>query len=137
MTKTSGRAERRGARIPAGRQEQGRVGLVGASTHNAPIARTAVESGLTNVLMVQVNPILDVHFEGASDVHPLCSDRDVGLVGMKPYNGGALLVLDGQPTGITPVRRLSYSTLTSRVRGLAGPKERAGAAGCARLPGGD
>ncbi len=98
------------------------MGVVGVSTHNAPIARTMGESGLIDAPMDQVNQILDVYFERASDVYRLCSGRDVGLVGMKPYNGGALLVLDGQPTGITPVRCLSHTLSLPVSVALPGPR---------------
>jgi predicted aldo/keto reductase-like oxidoreductase len=37
-----------------------------------------------------------------------CVDRGVGLVVMKPYFGGTLLFVDGQPTPNTPTQCLAY-----------------------------
>jgi len=91
-----------------GYQEQGRVGHIGMSTHEASMALKAVASGLIDVLMFQVNPIRAVYYEGDRAVYQACAERSVGLVAMKPYFGGTLLTLDGKPTGITPVQCLAH-----------------------------
>jgi predicted aldo/keto reductase-like oxidoreductase len=88
-------------------KEQGRIGAIGMSTHVAPIALKAVDSGLIDVLMYPLN--LTSHaLEQDSTVCQACADHDVGLVAMKPYRGGTLLVADGKPSGITPAQCLEY-----------------------------
>jgi predicted aldo/keto reductase-like oxidoreductase len=86
---------------------QGRIGAIGMSTHVAPIALKAVDSGLIDVLMYPVN--LTSHaLEQDGRVCQACADQKVGLVAMKPYRGGTLLVADGKPSGITPAQCLDY-----------------------------
>jgi predicted aldo/keto reductase-like oxidoreductase len=88
-------------------KEQGRIGAIGMSTHVAPIALKAVASGLIDVLMVPLN--LTSHaIKQAGTVCQACTDQKVGLVAMKPYRGGTLLVTDGKPSGITPAQCLDY-----------------------------
>jgi predicted aldo/keto reductase-like oxidoreductase len=72
--------------------------------------------------MFQANPVRDVFVDGVPALYQACRDRDVGLVGMKPYDGGLLLVLDGAPTGITPVQCLSYALGLPVAVTLPGPK---------------
>lgn len=77
-------------------REQGKVGHIGISGHNGPVARKAVDSGLVDVLMYPFN--LSAH-EKESDrrLVQACADKGIGFVAMKPYGGGALL----QPRGDT------------------------------------
>lgn len=88
-------------------KEQGRVGTIGMSTHAAPIAVRAANSGLIDVLMYALN--LTSHaVERDREVYQACADQSVGLVAMKPYRGGTLFRTDGQPSGITPAQCLAY-----------------------------
>lgn len=105
-----------------GYREQGRVGSVGVSSHVVPIAKAMVESGSIDVLMFSVNPVWDAFYEGVSELYQACAANEVGLVGMKPFNGGTLLVLDGHPTGITPVQCLAYALSLPVAVTLPGPK---------------
>jgi predicted aldo/keto reductase-like oxidoreductase len=87
---------------------QGSVGYVGMSGHFDSTALLAVESGLIDVLMYGVNMVR----QGNPDLERLyqaCVEREVGLVAMKPYYGGALLNYDGRPTSITPAQCLAYT----------------------------
>jgi predicted aldo/keto reductase-like oxidoreductase len=89
-------------------KEQGRIGFVGMSGHFGSTALAAVEGGLIDVLMYGVNL---VHHDNAETERLLqtCAERNVGVVAMKPYYGGALLNYDGRPTSITPVQCLAYT----------------------------
>jgi predicted aldo/keto reductase-like oxidoreductase len=89
-------------------RKQARIGHIGMSGHFASTALKAVESGLIDVLMYGINltglgnPQIEALFQA-------CVEREVGLVAMKPYYGGALLNYDGRPTSITPVQCLAYT----------------------------
>jgi hypothetical protein len=93
-------------------QEQGRVGHVGLSSHAAPIAIKTINSGLIDVLMYPINLLGhddgDLHREEIEALYRACQEQDVGLVAMKPYHGGTLLVANGRPSGITPAQCLHY-----------------------------
>jgi predicted aldo/keto reductase-like oxidoreductase len=89
-------------------QALGSVGYVGMSGHFDATALLAVESGLIDVLMYGVNMVR----QGNPDLEALyrtCVEHEVGLVAMKPYNGGALLHQDGRPTSISPAQCLAYT----------------------------
>jgi predicted aldo/keto reductase-like oxidoreductase len=103
-------------------QQQGRVGFIGASSHNISLARKMVESGLVDVLMFQANPVRDVFVDGVAELFQTCREHNVGLVGMKPYDGGTLLILDGEQTGITPVQCLAYALSLPLSVALPGPR---------------
>jgi predicted aldo/keto reductase-like oxidoreductase len=88
-------------------KEQGRIGAIGTSGHNAKIAVKAVESGQIDVLMFGINMLNqdDVEIEALCQA---CVAHEVGLVAMKPYHGGTLLSVGGEPSGITPAQCLAY-----------------------------
>jgi predicted aldo/keto reductase-like oxidoreductase len=89
-------------------QAQGSVGYIGMSGHFESTALLAVESGLIDVLMYGVNMVR----QGNPDLERLyqaCAEREIGLVAMKPYYGGALLNYNGRPTSIAPSQCLAYT----------------------------
>ena len=102
-------------------QEQGRVGLIGGSAHDAAIAREAVSSGLIDVLMFPVN-LLGDDDEPTQALIQACADHGAGLVAMKPYHGGTLFWANGQPTGITPAHCLHYLFSLPVSTTVPGPK---------------
>jgi predicted aldo/keto reductase-like oxidoreductase len=63
-----------------------------------------------------------VFVDGVRELYDTCREQNVGLVGMKPYDGGTLLVLDGERTGITPVQCLAYALDLPLSVTLPGPK---------------
>ena len=103
-------------------QERGHVGLIGGSAHDPLIAAEAVRAGLLDVLMFPVNllahdsPPYDALFQA-------CTEHDVALVAMKPYNGGTFFMANGQPTGITPSQCLHYlASLPAVTTTVPGPR---------------
>jgi predicted aldo/keto reductase-like oxidoreductase len=88
-------------------REQGRVGHIGLSGHVESVAIAAVRSGLIDVLMFPVNLVGHDEEENRA-VRRACAEEKVGLVAMKPYHGGTLLLAKGQPSGITPSQCLAY-----------------------------
>ena len=89
-------------------QHDGRVGFIGLSSHNADIARMAVESNLIDVLLFPVNIYQHPGDPARAALLDTCAKQKVGVVAMKPYHGGRLLRSEGRPTGITPVQCLHY-----------------------------
>ena len=102
-------------------QEQGHVGLIGGSAHDAAIAREAVEGGWLDVLMFPINML---GHDDAQDreLYRVCADQNVSLVAMKPYHGGRLFSVDGGPTGITPAQCLHYVFSLPVSTTVPGPK---------------
>lgn len=86
----------------------GRIGAVGVSSHRAPIAIQVICSGRIDVLMYPVN-LASQAIAADREVYQACVDQGVGLVAMKPYAGGTLLVTKGQPSGISPAQCLAYT----------------------------
>jgi len=105
-----------------GYQEQGRVGYIGLSTHVEGVAVQAAESGLIDVLMFPFN--LTSHATPqVQEVYRACTENDVGLVAMKVYRGGTLLVQQRKPTGITPAQCLAYVLSLPVSTTVPGPKD--------------
>ncbi|MDY7041185.1 MAG: aldo/keto reductase [Chloroflexota bacterium] len=88
-------------------KERGHVGHIGVSGHMASVALKVVKSGVVDVLMYPIN-LLGHDDEGIKALYHACREQDVGLVAMKPYHGGTLLVASGEPSGITPAQCLHY-----------------------------
>lgn len=102
-------------------QEQGRVGAIGLSGHDLPVALRAVQSGLIDVLMFPVN-LVGYGNEDNDALYQACVAHDVGLVAMKAYHGGILFDIDGRPSGITPAQCLSYVYSLPVATAVPGPK---------------
>ena len=71
-------------------QSQGKAWFIGFSSHNAEIARQAVESGAIDMLMFPVN-LASFAVPGQRELYNACAAFEVGLVVMKPFGGGSLL----------------------------------------------
>jgi hypothetical protein len=90
-----------------GYQEQGRVGYIGGSAHDPTVAIEIVNRGLLDVLMFAVN-MIDQDDDKVQALRQACVEQGTALVAMKPYHGGTLFTINGQPSGITPTQCLSY-----------------------------
>ncbi|MFC1956227.1 aldo/keto reductase [Chloroflexota bacterium] len=116
-------------------KKEGKARFIGMSSHNAPTALKAVNSGYVDVLMFPVNPMYDVlpgdfalevlqrnesynqsyiaedeSAPGRKDLYHACAVQNVGVVAMKPYAAG-LLLTEGNPSSIvlTPVQCVNYA----------------------------
>jgi predicted aldo/keto reductase-like oxidoreductase len=89
-------------------RSDGSVGFIGLSNHNIGVARMAVESGLIDVLMFPVNLYQHYGDQERMALLETCTEHQVGVVAMKPYYGGRLLMSGDRPTGITPAQCLHY-----------------------------
>ena len=99
----------------------GRIHHIGLSTHNAEIARLAVEHGVVEVLLYSVNPGYDLLVDVPVDkdcmpdphapallgmdpvrasLYDLCAERGVGINVMKCFGGGRLLDAERSPFGV-------------------------------------
>ena len=102
-------------------QEQGRVGLIGASAHDAAAAAEAVRGGWLDVLMYPIN-MLSHDNEKDQALFQTCVKHNVSLIAMKPYHGGTFFWANGEPTGITPAQCLSYVFSLPVSAAVPGPK---------------
>jgi len=68
-------------------KKKGRIGHLALSTHDTGIGKTALETGLFEVAMLAYNPS---NLEVESEVLPLCREKGIGTVIMKPLGGGVL-----------------------------------------------
>lgn len=103
-------------------KEQGRIRLIGLSSHNPQAAAAAVGSGVIDVLMFAVNPCYDLQPPG-EDVEQLwaderyaddlvnmdperealylaCQRRGIAITVMKAFGGGDLLSAENSPAGV-------------------------------------
>lgn len=116
--------------------QQGKARHIAFSSHTAPVALAAVQSGLFDVLMFPVNPafdclpgqtgtddlgkLWDAAYDALPDtshfgllperklVYHECLSRGVGLIAMKPFAAGWLFSPKLE-TGFTPVNLLHYA----------------------------
>ncbi len=105
-------------------RQEGKARAIGMSAHKPQVALRAVESGQIDLLMYPVN-LAGNAIPGQAELFRACSERNVGLVAMKPYAGGKLLPGHGsgylhwfqsggafveasKAAGLTPVQCLSY-----------------------------
>jgi predicted aldo/keto reductase-like oxidoreductase len=69
---------------------EGTARAIGISTHEPEVIKLAVQSGVVDCIMHQIN--VANHFYAARDeALLLCRDKSVGVVAMKPLVGGELL----------------------------------------------
>jgi hypothetical protein len=101
---------------------EGCIDYIGMSNHNPTVARTAVESGLIDVLMFPVNLYQHEGNEECTALLKRCAELNVGVVAMKPYYGGKLIQSQGRPTKITPIQCLHYVLCQQVAIALPGPK---------------
>jgi hypothetical protein len=87
-------------------RQEGKGRFLGVSGHSVPVPTQAVQSGKFDVLMVSINA-RDADIT-QRELHQLCARENVGLVGMKPFAGGALLQPEDGRVAPTPAQCLSY-----------------------------
>ncbi len=115
-----------------GLKAEGKIGLVGLSSHNPEVGQAAVDSGLIDVLMFSVNPCYDLQ-PADEDVEKLwanaayekelvnmdpqrqalyesCQRQGVGITVMKVFGGGELLGQNALARiALTPFQCLHYA----------------------------
>jgi predicted aldo/keto reductase-like oxidoreductase len=88
-------------------RREGKARFIGFSGHTPEIALRAAESGLVDVMMIQLHPLEHTR-EGRDALFDACVERNLGLVAMKPYGGGKLLQ-EHASAAVTPVALLAYA----------------------------
>jgi predicted aldo/keto reductase-like oxidoreductase len=103
---------------------EGKARFIGFSGHTPATALMAADSGLVDVLMIQVH-LLEHSREGREELLDACVERNVGVIAMKPYGGGKLLH-EHASEAITPVSCLAYALAQPGVTlALPGPQDHA------------
>jgi len=124
-------------------RDEGRARALGFSGHGVEVAQKAVQSGLVDVLMIPLNLLVHA-MPGRRELLEMCVREGVGVVAMKPFGGGRLLMggsavrvpsyqTGGEafkvriPRTTTPVRCLSYVLaqpgVTTALTGVRTPEE--------------
>ena len=88
-------------------RKQGRIGVIGMSTHQGAMATRAARSGLFDVVMTPIS-IAQHRCTEYQGLYDACEEEGIGLVAMKVYNGGTLCFSGGRMQTITPVQCLHY-----------------------------
>ncbi|MDD1776192.1 MAG: aldo/keto reductase [Candidatus Methanomethylicus sp.] len=74
-------------------KEEGLARFVGISTHDISVVKQAAESGRFDVVMFQIN-LANNSLLGRDDALAACMRNGVGVLAMKPFAGGRLLMRD-------------------------------------------
>ncbi|MBN2157161.1 MAG: aldo/keto reductase [Candidatus Lokiarchaeota archaeon] len=72
-------------------QELGRIQFIGMSTHDANVAIQAAQKGVCDVIMFQIN-LANNGMENRNRALAICAQHNVGVIAMKPFAGGRLLM---------------------------------------------
>jgi predicted aldo/keto reductase-like oxidoreductase len=76
-------------------RDEGKARFLGISAHYHGIARRAIESGLVYLIMLPVN-MFNHAMPGRTELLGFCMRQNVGVVAMKPFGGGKLLIQRGR-----------------------------------------
>jgi len=94
-------------------KKEGKVRHVGISTHDASVVQTAARSGKFEVITYQVN-MANNALPRRNEALATCAREGVGLVAMKPFAGGRLLMRN-KTVGIIPLKKGGGSTITLKI----------------------
>ena len=114
-------------------KEQGRIKVIGLSSHNPIVAKKAVETGIIKVLLFSINPCYDLmpadedveqlwnpenyksHLlnmdKDRQELYETCEKHGVGITVMKAFGGGDLLNSQNSPAkmALTPIQCIHYA----------------------------
>lgn len=68
-------------------KEDGKIRFIGITSHSLPMAKKYVESGLFSSIQFPFNFI---ETDAAEELHPLAREKNVAILAMKPFAGGAI-----------------------------------------------
>ncbi|MBD3189572.1 MAG: hypothetical protein GF308_02960 [Candidatus Heimdallarchaeota archaeon] len=71
-------------------QEEGKTRFIGVSTHHVEHALKFAESGIADVIMIQINLANHSHPK-RQELLDTCASKGIGVIAMKPFAGGKLL----------------------------------------------
>ncbi len=94
-------------------RKDGKARLIGISTHDVKVVKKAAKSGLFDVITFQVN-MANNALPGRNNALATCVREGVGVVAMKPFAGGRLLVRN-KTVRITPLKKGGGTTLKVKI----------------------
>ncbi|MCJ7423994.1 aldo/keto reductase [Candidatus Bathyarchaeota archaeon] len=94
-------------------KKEGKAHHVGISTHDASVVQIAARSGKFEVITYQVN-MANNALPGRNEALATCVREGVGVVAMKPFAGGRLLMRN-KTVGIIPLKKGGGTTITLRI----------------------
>lgn len=95
-------------------KKQGVIHHIGATSHNAHVARQMVEMGLLETLMFSVNPAFDMNAGDVSIDGLMDSLEDRRLEGVSPERAALYLACEQRGVGITTMKTLGAGKLLSK-----------------------
>ncbi|TFG25610.1 MAG: aldo/keto reductase [Promethearchaeota archaeon] len=70
--------------------EEGKAKFLGLSTHDAIVAKRAIETGKFDMIMFPFN-LVNHNLPGRGEILNLCKENNIGLVTIKPFSAGRIL----------------------------------------------
>jgi len=101
-------------------QNEGKARFLGISTHDIAIAKQAINSGKIDMIMFPLN-LANHDLPGREEFLYLCKSNDVGLVAIKPFAAGRLLMnnrtvnIVKYQTGGLSIKAKNRSDITSSI----------------------
>lgn len=100
-------------------KKEGKARHVGISTHDASVVQKAARSGEFEVVMYPIN-MANNALRGRNKVLATCVRKGVGLVAMKPFAGGRLL-MHNKTVRVNPLKKGGGSTIMLKVPAMMTP----------------
>jgi hypothetical protein len=94
-------------------KNQGKAHHIGISTHDVSVVQRAARSHKFEVITYQVN-MANNALPWRNEALATCAREGIGLVAMKPFAGGRLL-MQNKTVGVIPLRKGGGSTITLRI----------------------
>jgi len=87
-------------------KERGLISHIGLTSHSLEVLERAIDSGELETIQLKYNPLE----RGARRIISLAGERDIGVIGMKPFGGlGMPATLRGYQTPLNPKTMLRYA----------------------------
>lgn len=74
-------------------RDQGKIGYIGITGHSPAVLAKAIKTGIFDTVQVLFNL---VEKEALTELIPIAVETDIGILGMKPFGGGAFLEKDSK-----------------------------------------
>ena len=71
-------------------RQEGKANFIGLSTHDATVAKRAIETDKFDMIMFPYN-LVNHNMPGREEIQKMCKQNNVGLVAIKPFAAGRIL----------------------------------------------